>query len=135
MALINNKIDIIAKDLFENNSSNFAKRLNVTHTTIKNYRTDKAPKFDFIMRLVNELDISWKWLIEDKGDMLSTDIGKVNEPAPGYNNNELLQVYRDLIASKESEIKLLKENLDKAKEDATYYKRLADQKKKFENTS
>ena len=134
MALINNKIDIIAKDLFENNSSNFAKRLNVTHTTIKNYRTDKAPKFDFIMKLVNDLNISWEWLIEDKGEMLSIDQGKVNEPPPGYNQNEMFQLQRELLAAKDDKINDLKEKLEKAEEDASYYKKLAEQKKKFENS-
>ena len=133
--LINKKIDLIAKHFYVGNNSKFGKDFNVSDNTIRRYRLDMAPRFDFLMELVNKLDISWQWLIEDKGEMLSSDRGKVNEPAPGYNENEMLQLQRELLAAKDDKINDLKEKLDKAKEDATYYKRLADQKKKFENTS
>jgi len=113
MDLINKKIDIIAKKLFDNNSSSFAKKLGVTHTTIRNYRTDKIPKFDFIMQLVKNLGINWEWLVHDRGDMINKDGQvKVSEPSPAYNTNELISMQREYIETLKQNIKLLQHDLE-----------------------
>ena len=134
MSLINNKIDFIANEIYEGNNSKFARDFDTSDVSIRRYRNDKTPNFDFIMKLVNKLNISWQWLIEDKGEMQSTANQQLNEPPPAYNQNELIEVQRKLIATNEEKISQLKKELTKAKEEAVYFKKIAEQKKKFENT-
>ena len=98
MSLINNKIDIIANKFYKGNNSRFGRDFNVSDVTIRNYRNQKAPKFDFILDLVNKLGINWEWLIRDKGDMINKNGPvEVQEPAEPYNLQEQLNMYREYV--------------------------------------
>jgi transcriptional regulator with XRE-family HTH domain len=117
MSLINNKIEIIAKEFFKGNSSKFARDLGVTPTTISNYRNETAPKFDFIMDLVNKLGINWEWLIHDRGDMINKNGPvEVQEPAEPYNLQEQLNMYREYVDTLKENNKLKEEKIREQQE-------------------
>jgi len=117
MSLINSKIEIIAKEFFKGNSSKFARDLGVTPTTISNYRNDTAPKFDFIMDLVNNLGINWEWLIHDKGDMINKNGPvEIQEPAEHYKLHEQLKMYREYVDTLKENNKLKDEKIREQQE-------------------
>ena len=113
MSLINNKLDFLAKKLYNGNNSRFARDFDVSDNTIRRYRKDKAPSFDFIMHLVKNLGINWEWLVHDRGDMINKDGQvEVSEPSPAYNTNELISMQREYIESLKQNIKLLQHDLE-----------------------
>jgi transcriptional regulator with XRE-family HTH domain len=120
MNLINNKLDIIAKYFYNGNNSKFAKDFNVSDNTIRRYRKEKAPNFDFILALVNKLSINWEWLIHDRGDMINKNEDlKIQEPAPEYSLAQQLKMYREYVETlkennllKQQQINDLKNQVD-----------------------
>lgn len=63
------KINEIAVTYFEDNNSKFAAALGTSEANIRNYRSKIVPKVDFIVKLCNELDISFEWMFNDSGEM------------------------------------------------------------------
>lgn len=62
------KINQIAIDYFDDNNSKFAAKMDTSEANIRNYRTKIIPKVDFLVRLCNELEISFDWLFNDEGE-------------------------------------------------------------------
>lgn len=63
------KINEIAVNYFEDNNSKFAAALGTNEANIRNYRSKIVPKVDFIVKLCNDLDISFEWMFNDSGEM------------------------------------------------------------------
>lgn len=63
------KINDIAIEFFDDNNSKFASRMATSETNIRNYRSKIIPKVDFIVRLCNDLEISFDWMFNDLGTM------------------------------------------------------------------
>lgn len=63
------KINEIAVNYFEDNNSKFAAALGTNEANIRNYRSKIVPKVDFIVKLCNDLNISFEWMFNDSGEM------------------------------------------------------------------
>ena len=63
------KINEIAVNYFEDNNSKFAAALGTNEANIRNYRSKIVPKVDFIVKLCNDLDISFEWMFNGSGEM------------------------------------------------------------------
>lgn len=117
MSLINKKIDIIANQFYKSNNSRFGRDFDVSDVTIRNYRLQKAPKFDFVLQLVQKLGINWEWLIHDKGDMINKNGSvEVQEPAPEYKMSEQLAMYREYIDTLKENNKMKDERIKQQQE-------------------
>lgn len=57
------KINEIAIEYFSDNNSKFAKAMNTSEANIRNYRNGTLPKVDFIIRLCENLEISFEWFL------------------------------------------------------------------------
>lgn len=125
MSLINNKLEIIAKEFFKGNSSKFARVLGVTPTTINNYRNDTAPKFDFILDLVNKLGINWEWLIHDQGQMINQD-QNFQEPQSDYNLTDQLRMYREYVETLKENNQLKQQQINDLKNQVNHLEKLLD---------
>ncbi|QNK63132.1 transcriptional regulator [Pedobacter sp. PAMC26386] len=66
---ITKKINEIALLFFDDNNSKFATALGTNEANIRNYRSKIVPKVDFIVKLCNDLEISFEWLFNDSGEM------------------------------------------------------------------
>ena len=60
---ITKKINAIAVDRFNDNTSDFARFMDTSEANIRNYRTGTIPKLDFITRLSEKLEISFDFLL------------------------------------------------------------------------
>jgi len=63
------KINDIAIEFFDDNNSRFAAKMATSEANIRNYRSKIIPKVDFIVRLCNELEISFEWMFNNAGPM------------------------------------------------------------------
>ena len=92
------KINEIAVTYFEDNNSKFAAALGTNEANIRNYRSKIVPKVDFIVKLCNDLDISFEWMFNDSGEMkkvkkeadvsLTYQVAAgIHPPATGISNN------------------------------------------------
>lgn len=68
MSGINDKINYIAETYFKGNNSLFAQAMGTSEANIRNYRRSTAPKLDFIIKLRDELEISFDYLLQDDID-------------------------------------------------------------------
>lgn len=64
---ITKRINEIAVEFFEGNNSRFAERMGTSEANIRNYRSKITPKVDFLVKLCNELEISFDWLFNGTG--------------------------------------------------------------------
>ncbi|MBB5623277.1 phage repressor protein C with HTH and peptisase S24 domain [Pedobacter cryoconitis] len=92
------KINEIAVTYFEDNNSKFAAALGTNEANIRNYRSKIVPKVEFIVKLCNDLDISFEWMFNDSGEMKKVKkdanvsltypvVAGVYPPAAGISNN------------------------------------------------
>lgn len=107
MARINDKVDQVCKEVYNGNNSSFARDFDTTDVTIRNYRISKSPKYDFLIRLVEELNISLDWLMLDKGDMFSKDEDQSHKKAVKVENSGQTSDY--IFDLQKNQIKLLEE--------------------------
>lgn len=109
---ITKKIDAIAIHFFNGNNVNFAKRLETSEANIRNYRSRIVPKVDFIVRMCNELEISFDWLFNDKGPMIRK-YGSQDSPLPIVNETSPPQeaYSADIIRSLKEKITLLEKTI------------------------
>lgn len=63
---IKSLIDIFCKG----NNSAFARKVGAKENNIRHYLNGTEPKFSFLKKLTEELDINPEWLLTGKGDML-----------------------------------------------------------------
>lgn len=68
MSGINDKINYIAETYYKGNNSLFAQAMGTSEANIRNYRRSTAPKLDFIIKLRDELEISFDYLLQDDID-------------------------------------------------------------------
>lgn len=84
------KINEIAVNYFEDNNSKFAAALGTNEANIRNYRSKIVPKVDFIVKLCNDLDISFEWMFNNSGEMKKVkkeaDVSST-QPAAGITSN------------------------------------------------
>jgi transcriptional regulator with XRE-family HTH domain len=70
MTSINLRINELAVKFFEDNNSKFAKKLSTSEANIRNYRSNREPKIEFLNKLAAKLEISYEWLLTGNGEML-----------------------------------------------------------------
>jgi transcriptional regulator with XRE-family HTH domain len=131
---INQRINKIAIDYFNNNNSKFAKFLGTSEANIRNYRSKTEPRIDVINKIANELEICYEWLLAGEGTMLKPDVTAPPEPMPApseptplasspdtihvYNvYNGLLREKDAVIEKKEAEIKDLRAEIKEQQND------------------
>lgn len=109
---ITKKIDAIALHFFNGNNVNFANRLETSEANIRNYRSRIVPKVDFIVRMCNELEISFDWLFNDKGPMIRK-YGSQDSPLPIVNETSPPQeaYSAEIIRSLKEKITLLEKTI------------------------
>lgn len=81
---INQKINEIAVQYFEGNNVKFAEKMNTSEANIRNYRSKIVPKVDFLVKLHQDLEINFEWLLIDEGDMNRKPNYIVAEPNEQY---------------------------------------------------
>ncbi len=84
MDSINMKINDLALKYFDGNNVEFAKKLGTNEANIRNYRNKTIPKIEFIVKLCEILEISFDWLLLNKGEMKS-ELNIIKEPENVYN--------------------------------------------------
>ena len=82
---INLKINKIAVEFFNDNNSKFAKEMDTNEANIRNYRTGTLPKIDFIVKLVDKLEINFEWILLDKGEMIKQYHKEIEDINGSYN--------------------------------------------------
>jgi len=67
---ITKKINEIAVSFFDDNNSKFAAAMGTSEANIRNYRSKTSPKIEFIVKLCNNLKISFEWMFNNSGEMI-----------------------------------------------------------------
>jgi len=79
---ISNRISDLVEHFAEGKNTKFAELVGTNEANIRNYRSGKMPKFDFIYKVCEKLEISFDWFILGKGTMFdkksSHDVEKSN---------------------------------------------------------
>ena len=66
---ISNRISDLVVHFAEGKNTKFAELVGTSEANIRNYRGGKMPKFDFIYKVCEKLEISFDWFILGKGTM------------------------------------------------------------------
>ena len=90
---INELIDI----LFEGNNSKFAQKLGINEANVRNYRKGTLPKIDFIIKIYENIEFNFDWLLTGKGEMLRNEENLQNNPG--------LQIEIERLKEENSELK------------------------------
>lgn len=72
METINDRMQMIADNMFDGNKAAFAKAIGIAPTSITNYLGKKRaskPSSDLLQKIVNSLDIDAMWLLTGDGEM------------------------------------------------------------------
>lgn len=75
METINDRMELIANELFGGNKANFAKSIGLLSTGLSNYLGNKRrskPSVDMVTKIVTNLGVNPYWLLTGEGDMLSS---------------------------------------------------------------
>lgn len=69
VADISNRISDLVDSFADGKNTKFAELVGTSEANIRNYRSGKMPKFDFIYKVCEKLEISFDWFILGKGSM------------------------------------------------------------------
>ncbi|MBS7231709.1 hypothetical protein KHA90_11795 [Flavobacterium psychroterrae] len=64
------RINELIEKLFDGNNSKFAKKIGINEANIRNYRKGTLPKVDFIIKIYENIEFNFEWLLTGKGEML-----------------------------------------------------------------
>jgi hypothetical protein len=126
MSKINLRINELAMNYFDGNNSKMANILSTSEANIRNYRSNREPKIEFINKIVEHLEINYEWLLSGKGNMFKSENSKTNTD---YKNKydelviensilskKVIQTFEKII-SLQDKINSLNEELEMAKKD------------------
>lgn len=82
MADINLRINEIALEEFNDNNSKFAKEMGTSEANIRNYRSNTLPKVDFIIKIVEKLELNFEWLLTGNGNKRAVKYRELSETLP-----------------------------------------------------
>lgn len=94
---ISNRISDLVEHFADGKNTKFAELIDTSEANIRNYRNGKMPKFDFIQKVCERLEISYEWFISGKGKMFNknsipnvekNDIMVLNEKTAKYKTIE-----------------------------------------------
>ncbi|MDR1543806.1 MAG: hypothetical protein LBS50_05250 [Prevotellaceae bacterium] len=94
MSIINQRINELAIKKFDDNNSKFAKFMGTSEANIRNYRKNTEPKSEFIVKLVQKLEINYEYLFEGK-ELKKSDAG-ISRLVIGDNNSNNNNVNSEL---------------------------------------
>ena len=77
---INQRIDELVKTLFNGNNSKFAEIIGTSEANVRNYRSTTSPKWEILKAIHDKLEISYEWLLNDKGDKFKSDLNQYIDP-------------------------------------------------------
>lgn len=104
---INKRINTIAKELFNDNNVRFAETMDTSEANIRNYRSKTIPKIDFIIKLHEKLEISFEWILLNRGEMKKSSYVKEKDPLTIAAEQQLDY----LITTKDEIIKAFKQSI------------------------
>ena len=113
MNAINQRINKIVVEIFNDNNSKFAKLLGTSEANVRNYRLKTEPKIDVINKIVRELEISYEWLMTGEGSMKSdTYVYNVSpppvvSPVLPYISEAHRCEYKEMLEKEKAEVKSL----------------------------
>lgn len=108
------KINEIAEIFFNGNNSAFAKKFETSEANIRNYRSKIIPKVDFIVKMCNDLEISFDWIFNDIGPMIrpSTHVKEKNpQSLLNVNFDETINALNKTIKAQEITIESQRETI------------------------
>lgn len=71
------RINELIDKLFDGNNSKFAEKLGINEANVRNYRKGTLPKIDFIVKIYENIEFNFDWLLTGKGDILGNEY-KIN---------------------------------------------------------
>jgi ribosomal protein S15P/S13E len=123
---MNLRINELAMNYFDGNNSKMANILSTSEANIRNYRSNREPKIEFINKIVEHLEINYEWLLAGKGNKFKAENSKTNTD---YKNKydelviensilskKVIQTF-EKIMSLQDKINSLNEELEMAKKD------------------
>ncbi|MEA1848996.1 hypothetical protein U9K52_08750 [Chryseobacterium sp. MHB01] len=116
MNSINFRIKKIVDDLYGGRNTNFANSIGVDEANIRNYLKGTEPKHSFFEKIFENTNISVKWLITGKGNMLEkTEIKPAETIANPHTNAEIANLSSEnkinILLERTSEILVMNQNL------------------------
>lgn len=76
MSSINERINDVALLHFGGNNSKMAAALSTNEANIRNYRSDKEPRIEFVNRLAEQLSLNHEWILTGNGKMYKNSTNK-----------------------------------------------------------
>jgi transcriptional regulator with XRE-family HTH domain len=67
------RIKRIITELYEGNQSEFARRIGISESNVRSYLVGTTPKADVLEKIVNNIAISYEWLLTGEGAMLRNE--------------------------------------------------------------
>lgn len=82
MNSISLRINMLIDELFEGNNSKFAQKIGINEANVRNYRKGTLPKIDFIVKIYENIEFNFDWLLTGKGEMLCSNDAKALHSHP-----------------------------------------------------
>ncbi|KAA6307652.1 hypothetical protein EZS27_040676, partial [termite gut metagenome] len=64
------RIKRIVTELYDGNQSEFARKIGISESSVRSYLVGTTPKADVLEKIVNNIAISYEWLLTGEGSML-----------------------------------------------------------------
>lgn len=113
MNSISLRINELIDKLFDGNNSKFAQKLGINEANVRNYRKGTLPKIDFIIKIYENIEFNFDWLLTGKGEILPNPEGKKEKSNEDLNLlKERLNGYKDLNGIYLKKIDYLQNKLD-----------------------
>ncbi|RUT67756.1 hypothetical protein D0817_24650 [Flavobacterium cupreum] len=100
------RINELIEKLFDGNNSKFAKKLGVNEANVRNYRKGTLPKIDFIIKIYENIEFNFDWLLTGKGEILINKEDTIATPSQ-----------KELNDLKDFKIKTLEKELERCEEE------------------
>ena len=100
------RINELIEKLFDGNNSKFAQKLGINEANVRNYRKGTLPKIDFIIKIYENIEFNFDWLLTGKGEIL-----------PKKEDNNITPSQKELNDLKDFKIMTLEKDLEECREE------------------